>query len=100
MDDIGTAPAWRGFLECMAWAGAGVLWTMSGGIARLQLIGEANAATNRPGGLKSMQISDSHTGFNKAPNMDTAGTLREAIALVGGEKAGASLMIHTGDVSQ
>ncbi len=46
-----------------------------------------------------MQISDSHIGFNKAPNMDTAGTLREAIALVGGEKTGASLMIHTGDVS-
>ena len=22
----------RGFLKCMAWAGTGVLWTMSGGV--------------------------------------------------------------------
>ena len=25
----------RGFLECMAWAGTGVLWMMSGGIFKL-----------------------------------------------------------------
>ena len=24
----------RGLLKCMAWAGAGVLWTMSGGVPR------------------------------------------------------------------
>ena len=24
----------RGFLECMAWAGTGVLWMMSGGILK------------------------------------------------------------------
>lgn len=24
----------RGFLKCMAWAGKGVLWVVSGGVAR------------------------------------------------------------------
>ena len=35
----------RGFLECMTWAGVGVLWTITGGIPRSRLIGAANAAT-------------------------------------------------------
>ena len=96
--DDGHGTSRRGVLECMVWAGAGVLWTVAGGIPRSRLIGQAEAATPAQG-FSFLQISDSHIGFANAPNTDTPGTLREAIGLVGAEKAGASMMIHTGDVS-
>jgi 3',5'-cyclic-AMP phosphodiesterase len=96
--DTGTSR--RGLLECMVWAGAGVLWTVSGGVPRSRLVGSAEAAPSGTGTLSFMQISDSHIGFSNAPNTDTAGTLREAITLVNAQKSGAALMIHTGDVSQ
>ena len=47
-----------------------------------------------------VQISDSHIGFAANPNTDTPGTLREAIERVTQLKANASLLLHTGDVSQ
>ncbi len=94
-------PHRRGLLKCMVWAGAGVLWTVSGGVPRSRLLGSAKAATSEAGrDLSFMQISDSHIGFSNAPNTDTPGTLREAISLVNAQKNGAALMIHTGDVSQ
>jgi len=88
----------RGLLKCMAWAGAGVLWTVNGGVPSSRLLGTAEAAT--PASFTFMQVSDSHIGFKAAPNMDSPGTLQQAIDLVNKQKAGASLMIHTGDVSQ
>ena len=95
----------RGLLECMAWAGVGVLWTVAGGVPRSRLIGAAAAATPADTtaarqGLSFMQISDSHIGFANAPNTDVPGTLREAVRLVVEQKANAALLIHTGDVSQ
>ncbi len=88
----------RGLLKCMAWAGAGVLWTVNGGVPRSRLLGSAEAAA--PSSFTFMQVSDSHIGFKAAPNMDSNGTLQQAIDLVNKQRAGASLMIHTGDVSQ
>jgi 3',5'-cyclic-AMP phosphodiesterase len=90
----------RGVLECMVWAGAGVLWTVAGGVPRSRLISPAEAATPAAGrSLSFVQISDSHIGFKNPPNADTPGTLTEAIALVNKQKAGAAFMVHTGDVS-
>ncbi len=89
----------RGLLKCMVWAGTGVLWTVSGGVPRSQPLGDGEAPRDA-GALSFVQISDSHIGFRNAPNMDTPGTLREAIALVNQQKGDAALMIHTGDVSQ
>ncbi len=91
-------PHRRGLLKCMAWAGAGVLWTVSGGVPRSRLIGSAAADAAHAGGFSFMQISDSHIGFSNAPNTDTPGTLRQAIGMVRAQQAG--FMIHTGDVSQ
>ncbi|MBV9783342.1 MAG: metallophosphoesterase [Acidisphaera sp.] len=88
----------RGFLKCMMWAGTGVLWTVSGGVPRSRLLGGSALAAGT-GGLSFMQISDSHIGFAGAPNSDTPGTLAAAIASVKELGGGASLMIHTGDVS-
>ena len=39
----------RGFLECMAWAGTGVLWMMSGGI--LKSYGMSQMIDKTTGGL-------------------------------------------------
>jgi 3',5'-cyclic-AMP phosphodiesterase len=88
----------RGALECMVWAGAGVLWTMRGGVPQSTLISGA-AAAEPAAGLSFVQISDSHIGFANPPNPDTPGTLREAVKLVGSLKGDAAMMIHTGDVS-
>ena len=89
----------RGFLKCMVWAGTGVLWTLSGGVPRSRMIDAADAATPADG-FSFMQISDSHIGFSKPPNLDTTGTLQEAVRMVAAQKGSASLLLHTGDVSQ
>ena len=91
----------RGFLKCMVWAGTGVLWTVSGGVPRSNLIGApAEAAMPSSHDLSFVQISDSHIGFKALPNTDVTGTLTEAIDHVKQVKGRASLLIHTGDVSQ
>ena len=71
----------RKVLECMTWAGTGVLWTISGGVPRsLGLVDAAKAA--EPAGMTFLQISDSHVGFDKPANPNALGTLEEAIAKV------------------
>ena len=89
----------RRVLECMTWAGTGVLWTMTGGVPRsLGIIGEAAAQEAR--GLTFLQISDSHIGFDfKTPYPNSVGTLEEAIAKVNALPAKPAFMIHTGDIS-
>ncbi len=88
----------RGVLECMVWAGTGVLWTMAGGVPRGLQIGAAQAAEPAKA-LSFVQISDSHIGFKNPPNPDPPGTLTEAIGLVRAQKGEAAFMLHTGDVS-
>ena len=57
----------RKVLECMTWAGTGVLWTVAGGVPRsLGIIGEARPRS--ASGLTFLQISDSHVGFDKPAN--------------------------------
>lgn len=87
----------RGFLRCMAWAGAGVLWTVSGGVPGSRLLGGAEAAETP--GFSFVQLSDSHIGFRAAPNTDVTGTLGEAVAAIGRLDSRPALLIHTGDVS-
>lgn len=87
----------RGLLECMAWVGTGVVWTMAGGIPRSQLIGAAEAAT--PGGWSFVQVSDSHIGFNKAANMDVPGTVKAAMDRIRMLPQAPAFMLHTGDIS-
>jgi 3',5'-cyclic AMP phosphodiesterase CpdA len=88
----------RQVLKCMTWAGAGVLWTIGGGVPRsLGIIGEAQAAA--AGGLTFLQISDSHIGFDKPANPNASGTLGEAIAKVKALPTKPAFMIHTGDIT-
>jgi 3',5'-cyclic AMP phosphodiesterase CpdA len=88
----------RKILECMTWAGTGVLWTISGGVPRsLGIIDEAMA--QEAGGLTFLQISDSHVGFDKPANPNALGTLEEAINRVKAMPVKPSFMIHTGDIT-
>jgi hypothetical protein len=71
----------RGALECMLWAGTGVLWALSGGVPKsIGLLGDALAA--EAPSFSFLQISDSHIGFNKPANPDALGTLKQAIAKI------------------
>src|SRR5258708_5101790 len=91
-------PSRRRVLECMTWAGTGVLWTLTGGVPRsLGLVNDAMAAG--AGGLTFLQISDSHMGFDKPANPNTKGTLEEAIGKIATLAVKPSFMIHTGDIT-
>ena len=86
----------RGALQCMLWAGSGVLWTVAGGVPKSSLLGSAQAAE---AGFNFLQISDSHIGFDKPANPNALGTLQEAIGKVIAMPARPAFMIHTGDIT-
>jgi 3',5'-cyclic-AMP phosphodiesterase len=87
----------RGFLKCMAWAGSGMLWTVSGGLLTSKIL----AATADAAGadFTFVQISDSHIGFNKDANKDVIGTLQKAIAKINALPKPPDFILHTGDLS-
>jgi Icc protein len=92
----------RGFLSCMAWAGTGLVFTLSGGIARSRML--LAPASDQGGGAAGadftfVQISDSHIGFNKDANNNVIGTLQEAIGRIKALPAKPDLIIHTGDLT-
>jgi 3',5'-cyclic AMP phosphodiesterase CpdA len=97
-DSHGEGTSRRKVLECMTWAGTGLLWTVSGGVPRsLGLVDQAMAA--EAPGLTFLQISDSHMGFDKPANPNTKGTLEEAIGRIKALPTQPSFMIHTGDIT-
>jgi 3',5'-cyclic AMP phosphodiesterase CpdA len=96
----GVDPTRRTLLKCMAWAGTGLMWTVSGGVPRaMQLGGTAFATPRAVADFTFVQVSDSHIGFKNAPNSDPAATLREVIDRIGQMSDRPALLIHTGDVS-
>src|SRR5712671_4990297 len=95
-DNAGTSR--RGLLKCMAWAGTGIVWTVSGGVPRALGFGEAMAA-EAMNDFTFVQISDSHIGFNKDANPDPNGTLQAALARINSLPKRPAMLIHTGDVS-
>src|SRR5260221_6131363 len=87
----------RGVLGCMAWAGAGLLWTVSGGVPRSVLLSDAAAATE---GLTFVQISDTHIGFSKPANPDTAATMNAAGTRIAAPSPRPAFLLHTGAITQ
>jgi 3',5'-cyclic AMP phosphodiesterase CpdA len=90
----------RGALKCLAFGGAGTLFTLAGGI--VTPINLAQAAMHHGHKLDTplfLQISDTHIGFNKDANPDVAGTLRETIDLVNAMPRKPALVLHTGDIT-
>ncbi|MBN8955840.1 MAG: metallophosphoesterase [Rhizobiales bacterium] len=94
----GGRPTRRHVLECMTWAGTGILWTISGGVPRsLGLVDQALAQSDDA--LTFMQISDSHIGFDKPANPNVRGTLELAIGQIKTLPTRPSFLIHTGDIT-
>ena len=89
----------RHALECMIWAGTGVLWTLSGGVPKsFAMLGAAEAATALSG-FTFLQISDSHVGFDKEANITAIDTLHEAVSKIGALQVKPAFMLHTGDIT-
>ncbi len=94
----------RGFLSCMAWAGAGLVWTFAGGVASSSLFAATGHQAvghhdGRSGDFTFVQISDSHIGFDKAANADVTATCQAAIDKINALPVEPDLIIHTGDLS-
>src|SRR5246127_4923584 len=91
----------RGFLKCMAWAGTGLVWTMSGGIPVSRAFAQGAGHTAGKGAdFTFVQISDSHIGFSKPANPDVTTTLQTAINKINAMPHKPDFLIHTGDLSQ
>ena len=89
----------RGFLKCMAWAGTGLVWTMSGGIPLSQAFAKTMDRHAHKGDFSFVQISDSHMGFNKPANPDVVATLQAAVDKINGLAKPPEFLLHTGDIS-
>src|ERR1700746_3911556 len=90
----------RGFLKCMAWAGTGLVWTLSGGIPVSRAFAKNGEKKMAKGSdFSFVQISDSHIGFDKPANPDVTATLQIAIDKINALPERPDFMIHTGDLS-
>jgi 3',5'-cyclic AMP phosphodiesterase CpdA len=90
----------RGFLKCMAWAGTGLVWTISGGIlSSCGLPQAAGGDAQTAGDFTFVQVSDSHIGFSNVPNADVTGTFQKAVDRVSKLASRPAFVLHTGDVS-
>jgi 3',5'-cyclic AMP phosphodiesterase CpdA len=92
----------RDALKCLAYGGAGTLFTLAGGVfTPVDLAQAATDATPRAarGVPLFVQISDTHIGFNKDANPDVAGTLQRTIELVNAMPDRPDMVIHTGDIT-
>jgi 3',5'-cyclic AMP phosphodiesterase CpdA len=88
----------RGFLECMAWAGTAVAWTVSGGVLSSRVCGREPDAIAKAD-FSFVQISDSHIGFSRPPNKDVTATLKAAVRRINGLKQRPAFVLHTGDLT-
>jgi len=94
----------RGFLQCMAWVGTGAMWTSTSGVLKGLPIEQAarggmGHSSDRGSGLRFVQISDSHIGFDKPANTDVTATLRAAVAKIKAAAEPPSFVLHTGDLT-
>src|SRR5262245_59041384 len=87
----------RGFLECMAWAGTGLVWTAAGGVLTSARVERAEAQAT--GTFRFVQISDTHIGFKGEANPDAVGTLQQAVARIKALQPAPAFIIHTGDIT-
>jgi hypothetical protein len=90
----------RHAMTCLAWAGAAVVWTVSGGVAKaLGMADEKQTAAAAKGKFTFAQISDTHLGFNKEANPDVVGSLHRAIGDLNALPTPPAFVVHTGDIT-
>jgi 3',5'-cyclic AMP phosphodiesterase CpdA len=102
VSDITFLQSRRKALKCMAYGGAGTLFTLAGGVLTpvdLALANEIGRGGAKPGKPLFVQISDTHIGFKKPANPDVNRTLAQTIDLVNGLAEQPALIIHTGDIT-
>jgi Icc protein len=89
-------------MQCAGWAGAGVLYTMAGGIASSLPLDAALAAKPQKAKTKPftfVQISDTHLGFDKPANPNARGTALQNLAKIKAMPQKPDFIIHTGDIT-
>jgi 3',5'-cyclic AMP phosphodiesterase CpdA len=86
----------RGFLKCMQWAGAGVVWSFAAGVPTSRLLGAPQPPSED---FAFVQISDSHIGFDKAANPDVTATFQAAVDKINALDRQPDFLLHTGDLS-
>jgi Icc protein len=87
------------FLECMAWCGTGVVYTLTGaGMVGRALADTADGSTPAAG-RTFVQISDTHIGFNGKANQDVISTFAQAIDKINALPTPPEFVIHTGDLT-
>ena len=92
----------RGFLQCMAWAGTGLLWTISGGV----LVSKTLAQVAKAGTVATLPISASCKSaiatsvLAKTANKDVTETFKIALDRINAMPTPPSFLIHTGDITQ
>jgi len=89
----------RQFLQCMAWAGAGTLWLMKGGVLQAHALDGLAGGEAADASFSFVQISDSHIGFHKEPNPDVVATLRASLAKINARSSKPDFLLHTGDLT-
>src|SRR5262245_30859140 len=87
----------RGFLECMAWTGTGLLWTAAGGVLSSRVVSPAAAEEASPASFSFVQISDTHIGFKGQANPDATATLQQVVDRVNAMRPAPAFVLHTGD---
>jgi len=87
----------RHFLECMAWCGTGVVYSLTAS----GIVGRALAdGMSAPAGARSfVQISDTHVGFHGEANSDVLATFQQAIAKINALPNRPEFVMHTGDLT-
>jgi 3',5'-cyclic AMP phosphodiesterase CpdA len=88
----------RRALKCLAYGGAGTLFTLSAGVLTPTDLALAAESSQNDFPL-FLQISDTHIGFNKEANPDVIGTLTRTIAMVNTMSRKPAMVIHTGDIT-
>ena len=86
----------RRFMQCMAWAGTGLVWIARGGVLSATALDEASAAG---ADFTFAQISDTHVGFAGDANREAMGTLKESIDAINARETRPAFVLHTGDLS-
>jgi 3',5'-cyclic-AMP phosphodiesterase len=88
----------RGMLQCMAWVGTGLVWSLAGGLPTSRTFAQDDSDKKKPT-FTFVQISDSHLGFSREPNKDVAGTLKQVVAKINALPEAPAFVLHTGDVT-
>ncbi len=89
----------KGFLTCMAWAGTGVVWALSGGRVTSTALADTSEAVRAAAmaDFSFVQISDSHVGFHKAANANVVATFESAVKRINALAQRPAFVMHTGD---